>query len=105
MWVFAGCLKQLAYLPGVPSHLLGPIALPPPPSPSLHLQLIRTLSAGDVDLAEQLMNYLLGRQVDLSYVVRMICIQGLGNMADINGSQVRGEVRAFFGTSRVHEMM
>lgn len=36
------------------------------------------------------MNYLLGRQVDVSYVVRMICIQGLGNMADIKGSQVRG---------------
>lgn len=59
-------------------------------------QLIRTLSAGDVDLAEQLMNYLLGRQVDVSYVVRMICIQGLGNMADIKGSQVRGR-RTFVG--------
>ena len=103
MGVFVGCLKQLAYRLCVPSHLSGPIA--PPPSPSLHLQLLRTLSAGDVDLAEQLMNYLLGRQVDLSYVVRMICIQGLGNMADINGSQVRGAAREFFRTSRMHEMM
>ena len=34
------------------------------------------------------MNNLLGRQVDSNYVVRMYCIRGLGNMADIGGSQV-----------------
>ena len=34
------------------------------------------------------MNNLLGRQVDNNYVVRMYCIRGLGNMADIGGSQV-----------------
>ena len=35
------------------------------------------------------MNSLLGRQVDNSYVVRMYSIRGLGNMADIEGNQVR----------------
>ena len=77
-------------------HMRYSLTTPLPPC-----QLIRTLSAGDVDLAEQLMNYLLGRQVDVSYVVRMICIQGLGNMADIQGSQVRG-VAEVHGTSLEH---
>ena len=39
-------------------------------------------------LAEQIMNNMLGRQVDSNYVVRMYCIRGLGNMADIGGTQV-----------------
>ena len=34
------------------------------------------------------MNNLLGRQVDANYMVRMYCIRGLGNMADIQGSEV-----------------
>ena len=39
-------------------------------------------------LAEQIMNNMLGRQVDANYMVRMYCIRGLGNMADIGGNQV-----------------
>ena len=35
------------------------------------------------------MNNLLGRQVDANYMVRMYCIRGLGNMADIGGNKVR----------------
>ncbi len=42
-------------------------------------------------LAEQIINNLLGRQ-DTNYVVRMYCIRGLGNMASINDTQVRGRV-------------
>ena len=34
------------------------------------------------------MNNLLGRQVDSNYMVRMYCIRGLGNMANIGGTQV-----------------
>lgn len=41
-----------------------------------------------MSLAELLMNNLLGRQVDSNYMVRMYCIRGLGNMADIKGSEV-----------------
>lgn len=35
------------------------------------------------------MNNLLGRQVDSNYVVRMYCIRGLGNMADIGENKVK----------------
>ena len=35
------------------------------------------------------MNNLLGRQVDNNYMVRMYCIRGLGNMADIGENKVR----------------
>ncbi len=35
------------------------------------------------------MNSLLGRQVDGNYIVRMYCIRGLGNMADIGENKVR----------------
>ena len=48
-----------------------------------------TLKSNQLDLAELLMNSLLGRQVDSNYVVRMYSIRGLGNMADIEGNQVR----------------
>lgn len=41
-----------------------------------------------MNLAESLMNNLLGRQVDANYMVRMYCIRGLGNMADIQDSEV-----------------
>ena len=51
-------------------------------------QLICTLTKDELALAEQIMNNLLGRQVDSNYMVRMYCIRGLGNMADIGGSQV-----------------
>lgn len=52
------------------------------------LQLVCTVGKDHLPLAEQIMNNLLGRQVDSNYVVRMYCIRGLGNMADIGGSQV-----------------
>ena len=50
--------------------------------------MISTVGTDRLDLAEQIMNNLLGRQVDQNYMVRMYCIRGLGNMADIGGSQV-----------------
>ena len=54
------------------------------------VQLVCTLvEAQDTPLAEQIMNNLLGRQVDANYVVRMYCIRGLGNMSSINETQVR----------------
>ena len=56
---------------------------------NVHTQIISTLSEGKLQLAEQMMNNMLGRQVDANYVVRMYCIRGLGNMADIGGSQVQ----------------
>ncbi len=57
------------------------------------VQLVCTLvEAQDTPLAEQIMNNLLGRQVDANYVVRMYCIRGLGNMASINETQVGGGV-------------
>lgn len=52
------------------------------------IQLICTVGKDHLPLAEQIMNNLLGRQVDSNYLVRMYCIRGLGNMADIGGSQV-----------------
>ena len=52
--------------------------------------MISTLNAETMSLAETIMNNLLGRQVDANYNVRMYCIRGLGNMADIKGSEVRG---------------
>ena len=57
----------------------------------MHPQLVCTLTKDELALAEQIMNNLLGRQVDSNYVVRMYCIRGLGNMADIGGSQVSSE--------------
>ena len=69
-------------------------------------------------LAEQIINNLLGRQVDANYVVRMYCIRGLGNMASMlpplnnkglhqrytgegEGLCVWGEVCACVGVGRV----
>ena len=57
----------------------------------MHPQLVCTLTKDELALAEQIMNNLLGRQVDSNYIVRMYCIRGLGNMADIGGSQVSSE--------------
>ncbi|CAI8027043.1 Maestro heat-like repeat-containing protein family member 1 [Geodia barretti] len=55
---------------------------------SFYSELVCTVGKDHLPLAEQIMNNLLGRQVDSNYVVRMYCIRGLGNMADIGGSQV-----------------
>lgn len=60
----------------------------------ISLQLVCTLSGNQAyALAEQIMNNLLGRQVDSNYVVRMYCIRGLGNMADIGETKVSAAVR------------
>ena len=53
-----------------------------------YLQLICVIGNSNFSLAEQIMNYLLGRQVDSNYMVRIYCIRGLGNMASIGGNQV-----------------
>lgn len=55
---------------------------------AFYSELISTLDATNIHLAEQIMNNLLGRQVDSNYMVRMYCIRGLGNMADIKGNEV-----------------
>lgn len=56
---------------------------------AFYSELICTLGGKeDGSLAEQIMHNLLGRQVDSSYMVRMYCIRGLGNMAAIGGAQV-----------------
>lgn len=56
---------------------------------ALTSQLVCTLTKDDTHtLAEQIMNNLLGRQVDSNYMVRMYCIRGLGNMADIGENKV-----------------
>ena len=58
---------------------------------TLFFQLVCTLNGNDAyALAEQIMNNLLGRQVDSNYLVRMYCIRGLGNMADIGETKVGG---------------
>ncbi|XP_011410499.2 PREDICTED: maestro heat-like repeat-containing protein family member 1 [Amphimedon queenslandica] len=55
---------------------------------AFYSELISTLNAETMSLAETIMNNLLGRQVDANYNVRMYCIRGLGNMADIKGTEV-----------------
>ncbi|KAL5467301.1 hypothetical protein EMCRGX_G031509 [Ephydatia muelleri] len=55
---------------------------------SLYSELICVIGNSNFALAEQIMNYLLGRQVDSNYMVRIYCIRGLGNMASIGGDQV-----------------
>ena len=60
--------------------------------PLLFPQLICVIGNSNFALAEQIMNYLLGRQVDSNYMVRIYCIRGLGNMASIGGDQVCGHV-------------
>jgi len=57
---------------------------------------VSTLKSSQLDLAELLMNSLLGRQVDGNYVVRMYSIRGLGNMADIEGNQVRVTILIYY---------
>lgn len=58
-------------------------------------QLLSTLDESNLPLAEQIMNNLLGRQVDQNYMVRMYCIRGLGNMADIKGNEVHSIIINF----------
>eukprot|EP00118_Oscarella_pearsei_P020077 m.216363 g.216363 ORF g.216363 m.216363 type:complete len:533 (+) comp39860_c0_seq19:3469-5067(+) len=52
-------------------------------------ELINQQCLGDMNLVELLMNSLLGRLVDSSHYVRMLCVRGLGNIASIGGEQLR----------------
>ncbi|XP_077982268.1 maestro heat-like repeat-containing protein family member 1 [Glandiceps talaboti] len=56
---------------------------------SFFAELINQQCAGDISLVEMLMNNLLGRLVDSSMVVRMLCIRGLGNIASVGSLQVQ----------------
>ena len=51
-------------------------------------QLINQQCAGDESLVELIMNSLLGRLVDTSHIVRMLCIRGLGNISSVSKEQV-----------------
>ncbi|XP_025115241.1 maestro heat-like repeat-containing protein family member 1 isoform X3 [Pomacea canaliculata] len=52
-------------------------------------ELINQQCAGDDSLVELIMNSLLGRLVDTSHIVRMLCIRGLGNIASVGKEQVQ----------------
>ncbi|XP_060075327.1 maestro heat-like repeat-containing protein family member 1 isoform X2 [Ylistrum balloti] len=52
-------------------------------------ELINQKCADDSTLVELVMNSLLGRLVDSSHVVRMLCIRGLGNVSSMGQDQVQ----------------
>ncbi|XP_071092263.1 maestro heat-like repeat-containing protein family member 1 [Haliotis cracherodii] len=52
-------------------------------------ELINQKCAGDDTMVELIMNSLLGRLVDSSHVVRMLCIRGLSNVASVGKDQVQ----------------
>ncbi|XP_041376876.1 maestro heat-like repeat-containing protein family member 1 [Gigantopelta aegis] len=52
-------------------------------------ELINQRCAGDDYLVELIMNGLLGRLVDSSHIVRMLCVRGLGNIASVGKDQVQ----------------
>ncbi|GFS16071.1 maestro heat-like repeat family member 1 [Elysia marginata] len=52
-------------------------------------ELINQKGAGDMDLVQLIMNSLLGRLVDDSHIVRMLCVRGLGNIASVGKEQVQ----------------
>ncbi|OWF48217.1 Maestro heat-like repeat-containing protein family member 1 [Mizuhopecten yessoensis] len=52
-------------------------------------ELINQKCADDDTLVELVMNSLLGRLVDSSHVVRMLCIRGLGNVSSMGQDQVQ----------------
>lgn len=56
---------------------------------SFFFQLINQKCMDDADLVELVMNSLLGRLVDSSHKVRMLCIRGLGNIASVGSELVR----------------
>jgi hypothetical protein len=55
-------------------------------------QLIGRQCGGDVALVEMLTNSLLGRLVDSDLTVRMLCIRGLGNVANSGKEQVTRQI-------------
>ncbi|GFN92402.1 maestro heat-like repeat family member 1 [Plakobranchus ocellatus] len=52
-------------------------------------ELINQKCAGDMELVQLIMNSLLGRLVDDSHIVRMLCVRGLGNIASVSKEQVQ----------------
>ncbi|CAL1544099.1 unnamed protein product [Lymnaea stagnalis] len=52
-------------------------------------ELINQKCKGDEDLVQLIMNSLLGRLVDESHIVRMLCVRGLGNIASVGKDQVQ----------------
>ncbi|KAH9515723.1 Maestro heat-like repeat-containing protein member 1 [Bulinus truncatus] len=52
-------------------------------------ELINQKCKGDEDLVQLIMNSLLGRLVDESHIVRMLCVRGLGNIASVGKEQVQ----------------
>ncbi|XP_034336261.2 maestro heat-like repeat-containing protein family member 1 isoform X2 [Magallana gigas] len=52
-------------------------------------ELINQKCMDDADLVELVMNSLLGRLVDSSHKVRMLCIRGLGNIASVGSELVK----------------
>ncbi|XP_069113199.1 maestro heat-like repeat-containing protein family member 1 isoform X7 [Argopecten irradians] len=52
-------------------------------------ELINQKCADDSSLVELVMNSLLGRLVDSSHIVRMLCIRGLGNVSSMGQDQVQ----------------
>ncbi|XP_074645058.1 maestro heat-like repeat-containing protein family member 1 [Tubulanus polymorphus] len=52
-------------------------------------ELVNQRCSGDMTLVELLVNSLLGRLVDNNYVVRKMCIRGMGNVASVGSEQVQ----------------
>lgn len=52
-------------------------------------ELVNQRCAGDLSQVEVIMNNLLGRMVDSSHEVRMLCVRGLGNIASLGSSLVQ----------------
>ncbi|BFZ13379.1 hypothetical protein BsWGS_16418 [Bradybaena similaris] len=52
-------------------------------------ELINQKCKGDKSLVQLVMNSLLGRLVDESHIVRMLCIRGLGNISSVGKEQVQ----------------
>eukprot|EP00117_Sycon_ciliatum_P004055 scpid12251/ scgid8580/ HEAT repeat-containing protein 7A len=55
---------------------------------SFFAELINQKCLGDMTLVEMQMNSLLGRLIDQSHIVRMLCIRGLGNVSELGSDQV-----------------
>jgi len=51
-------------------------------------QLIRSKCGDDLTLVEEVVGYLMGRLVDPCITVRMLCVRGLGNIAETGDDMV-----------------
>lgn len=52
------------------------------------IQLIQSKCGGDLALVDVLVRSLMGRLVDSCMLVRMLCVKGLGNIADTGTEMV-----------------